>query len=131
MKAKRTLAFVMSGLMMSTGLVSAVAHASVVSTSSVIEARTAQMNRDQILQLLQRKDAIQALKRMGVDPAQVQARVQHMTATELQAFNDQVKKMEAGGDALTIIVLIGLILVITDMLGITDVFPGIKPIQHK
>lgn len=131
MKAKRTLAFVMSGLMMSTSLLSAVAHASVVSTSSVIEAQTAHMNRDQILQLLQRKDAIQALQRMGVDPAQVQARVQQMTASELQAFNDQVKKMEAGGDALTIIVLIGLILVITDMLGITDVFPGIKPIQHK
>ena len=72
-------------------------------------------------------DEERAVETLGVDPALVQARIQNMTAEELQAFNDQVNEMEAGGSALGVIVLVLLLLILLDLLGVTDVFPGIHP----
>lgn len=131
MKAKRTLALILSGLMLSTSLLSAVAQAAVVSTGDVIQAETNRMTRDQLVQMLQKRKATESLQAMGIDPAMVQHRVQHMTADELQAFNQQVSKMEAGGDALGVVVLVFLILIVLDLLGATDIFPAIKPINSK
>lgn len=124
----RFIALLLSALTLLTGLLSSVAQAGVVSTQTVIQTETARYDRARLSELMQREEAAQALQNLGVDPALVQQRIQHMTAEELQAFNQQVNDMEAGGSALGVIVLVLLVLLLLDLLGVTDVFPAIRPI---
>ncbi|HVL01191.1 MAG TPA: PA2779 family protein [Dongiaceae bacterium] len=124
----RFLAPFLAALTLLTSLQVSVAQATVVSTGTLIQSEKAQYDRARLSELMQREQAQQALQTLGVDQAQVQERIQHMTADELQAFNDQVNQMEAGGSALGVIVLVLLVLILLDLLGVTDVFPGIRPI---
>lgn len=124
----RFLAPFLAALTLLTSLQVSVAQAAVVSTGTLIQSEKAQYDRARLSELMQREQAQQALQTLGVDQAQVQERIQHMTADELQAFNDQVNQMEAGGSALGVIVLVLLVLILLDLLGVTDVFPGIRPI---
>ena len=123
----RFLAPFLALLTLITSLQVTVAQAAVVSTGTLIESESAGYDRNRLSDLMQREHAAQALQTLGVDPALVQARIQNMTAEELQAFNDQVNEMEAGGSALGVIVLVLLLLILLDLLGVTDVFPGIHP----
>jgi len=67
---------------------------------------------------------------MGIDPNTIEQRVNSMTADELQAFNQQVADMQAGGDSLLgVVVLVFVVLIVLDLLGTTNIFPAIKPIN--
>ncbi|NPU91593.1 MAG: PA2779 family protein [Gammaproteobacteria bacterium] len=122
----RFLAPFLAVLTLVTSLQVTVAQAAVVSTGALIQSESTRYDRTRLNDLMQREQAAQALQTLGVDPAMVQARIQNMTAEELQAFNDQVIDMEAGGSALGVIVLVLLLLILLDLLGVTDVFPGIN-----
>lgn len=122
----RFLAPFLAVLTLVTSLQVTVAQAAVVSTGALIQSESTHYDRTRLNDLMQREQAAQALQTLGVDPAMVQARIQNMTAEELQAFNDQVIDMEAGGSALGVIVLVLLLLILLDLLGVTDVFPGIN-----
>lgn len=122
----RTLAMVLSCLMLLTGLQSTVASAALVSSSELVRVEATQFDRDQLSALMQRQQAVTTLQTMGVDPTLVQERIQSMTAEELQAFNTQVDQMQAGGSALGVVVLIFLILILLDLLGVTNIFPAIR-----
>ncbi|MEK7733835.1 MAG: PA2779 family protein, partial [Pseudomonadota bacterium] len=56
----------------------------------------------------------------------VQARVDAMTDQEVHALATKLDQMPAGGDALGVLVLVFIILLITDAMGITDIFPFVK-----
>ena len=76
---------------------------------------------------LARKELRAALTAQGVSVADAQARVDAMTDAEIAALDKQFAELPAGGDGLSTVVLILLVLVITDLLGVSDVFPAIKP----
>lgn len=126
--ASRFTALFLAALTLCTGLLSSVAQAGVVSTQTVIQSESSRYDRARLSELMQREEAAQALQTLGVDPAVVEQRIQNMTAGELQAFNQQVADMEAGGSALGVIILVLLVLILLDLLGVTDVFPAIRPI---
>ena len=107
----RFLAPFLAVLTLVTSLQVTVAQAAVVSTGALIQSESTRYDRTRLSDLMQREQAAQALQTLGVDPALVQARIQNMTAEELQAFNDQVNDMEAGGSALGVIVLVLLLLI--------------------
>ena len=122
----RSLALLLSALTLITALMSSVAQAAVVSNQSVLMEQQTQYDRQQLSALLQREEAIETLQSLGVDPEMVQERVANMTAEELAQFNQQVDDMQAGGSALGVIVLVFLILILLELLGVTDIFPGIR-----
>ena len=122
----RSLALLLSTLTLITALMSSVAQAAVVSNQSVLMEQQTQYDRQQLSALLQREEAIETLQSLGVDPEMVQERVANMTAEELAQFNQQVDDMQAGGSALGVIVLVFLILILLELLGVTDIFPGIR-----
>lgn len=124
----RFIALLLAGLTLSTGVQVSTARAALVSTQAVIQQESVRHDRDSLLTLTRQEQAVQALHQLGVDPALVQERIRQMTASELQAFNDQVNQMEAGGSALGIIVFLLLLLILLDLLGVTDVFPSIRPL---
>jgi uncharacterized protein DUF6627 len=90
--------------------------------------------RDHIASLLERADVRQQLETLGVNPADVKARVAALTddeAAQLAARIDQLPTgADAGGALLGALVLIFIVLLITDILGVTHVFPFTRPISR-
>ena len=88
------------------------AHAAVIGTDQVV-----QSERERVRAALERPDVVQALKKVGVDAAAAQARVDAMSDSEVAQLSNLVDLLPAGGapftnEQLIIILLIVLILVI-------------------
>lgn len=99
------------------------ANATMVGTEAVVHATQTQQQRARIHETLNREDVKAKLASLGVEPAQVQARVDALTDDEASRLAKSLDEMPAGGDILGVVVLIFLVLLITDLLGLTDVFP--------
>jgi hypothetical protein len=102
------------------------AQASLVGTEAVINASQVQQDRARLHEMLDRADVKSQLLARGVDPAQVQARIDSLTDEEVQTLSAKMDQMPAGGDVLGVIVFLFLVLLITDILGFTNVFPFVK-----
>lgn len=104
-------------------------YAAMVSTGSAI----ASAERDRIATVLNRADVRAQLESMGVKPADVNARLAALTDQEAAQLSAQIDSLPAGGDAVGAIVgaalLVFIVLLITDLLGFTHVFPFTKPIR--
>jgi hypothetical protein len=126
---RKILACLLASMMVVMSIFSASAQAALVSTHTVVSSEIQQLNRHQLTSLLAKEQAIATMAQLGVDPTMVEARVNNMTAEELQAFGQQVDEMQAGGSAVGVVVLVFVILIVLDLLGTTNIFPAIKPIQ--
>lgn len=79
-------------------------------------------------EMLARAEVREALAARGVSAAQVEARVAALTDDEARLLADQLDRAPAGGsDVLGIIFAVFIILLITDLLGLTKVFPFTRP----
>ena len=80
--------------------------------------------------LLARSEVRDALAARGVDAAQVEARVAALTDEEARLLADQLDRLPAGAsDILGILFAVFIILLITDILGLTKVFPFTRPVR--
>jgi len=104
--------------------------AAMISTDLAMDATNAQAARENLKQLIARADIQKMLVAQGIDPAEAQARVETLTDAEALAAADRIDQLPAGGGAVGIIVgallLVFLVLLITDILGFTDVFPFVR-----
>jgi len=103
------------------------AHAALVGTQQVLHADSAA--RAHINAWLARDDVRQALLGNGVDANQVQARVDALTDEEAGDLANRIDRLPAGGDFLGILLAVFVILLITDILGLTKVFPFTRPVR--
>ena len=102
-----------------------IAQAALVSSEQVAQSAgiaNAEQDRQRIYAALSREDVRNELVKRGVDPMQVEQRVAALTDEEASAMADQIEKAPAGG-IIGAIVLIFLVLLVTDILGLTKVFP--------
>jgi len=106
------------------------AHAKMVTTDQVIERSTASDDRAQVMNFLMRDDVQQQLTRLGVDPEEATRRVATLSDEEVQEIAGRLDGLPAGEGGIGIIVgailIIFLVLLITDLLGLTDIFPFVK-----
>ena len=102
------------------------AHASMIGTEAVIDSAQVQQDRARLHAVLNRDDVKAELIAHGVDPAQVQARVDSLNDQEVQTLAAKMDQMPAGGDILGVAVFLFLVLLITDILGFTNIFPFVK-----
>ena len=105
------------------------AQAAMVANAQVIDRMQQQTDRDAVLQLLQQKEARDYLISMGVQPRDVEQRVNMMTSEELTQLNAQMAELPAGGDILGLLLLLFIIFIITDIIGATDIFPFVHPVR--
>ncbi|MFZ5467766.1 MAG: DUF6627 family protein [Pseudomonadota bacterium] len=98
------------------------AYAAMVDSPTVLQQAQQKMDRAGLGALLDRQDVQDQLVAMGVDPAAARERVAAMTDEEVRQLNKGIQEMPAGGDILGFVLAVFIILVITDMLGATDVF---------
>lgn len=103
------------------------AHAGMIGTEAVINTAQTQQYRERLHNALNRDDVKAQLLARGVDPAQVQARVDSLTDDETQTLATNMDQLPAGGDSLLgVLVFIFVVLLITDILGLTNIFPFVK-----
>ena len=113
------------------GLQLPAAQAGIVGTEIIVSNAQAQQDRTQIMNLLDRKDIQEQLVSHGVTAEQAKARVDSLSDAETHTLANQMNTLPAGGDSsiLGVIVLIFLVLLVTDILGLTKVFPFTK--KHR
>jgi hypothetical protein len=102
------------------------AHAGMIGTEAVINAAQVQQDRERLRTAINRDDVQAQLMARGVDPAQVQARVDSLTDQEVQSLSGKIDQLPAGGDGLGLLVFLFVVLLITDILGFTNIFPFVK-----
>ncbi len=106
------------------------AYAGMVGTGTVIDHQQTVLDRGQLLTTLDRDDVRQQLIAMGVDPQAARERVASLSDEELHSMAGRVQDLPAGGDILGVAVLIFLVLLFTDIMGYTDIFPFVKKTVH-
>jgi hypothetical protein len=80
---------------------------------------------DGVRAFLAREDVRAELVRHGVDPGAAAARVATLTDAELAQLAGRIDTLPAGGDAVAIIGAVFLVLLVLEVVGVTDVFKGI------
>lgn len=85
-------------------------------------------DRSRIVAALSREDVQAAMVARGIDPAQAQGRVAAMTDEEASVVASQLDTAPAGG-IIGVIVLIFLVLLLTDILGFTKVYPFTRSVR--
>lgn len=105
------------------------AHAAMVDNGQLLGEVQAELNRSDVLQILERAEAQQQLMSLGVSADGVKERVSHMTDQEVAQLNQHLADLPAGGDVLGVILILFIVFIITDMLGATNIFPFVKPVN--
>jgi len=105
------------------------AMAALIGTEDLISSQRATEARATITRVLAREDIQQLLMARGIDPIEAQARVRVLTDQEAIRMAETMENLPAGGVIGYIVglaVLVFLVLLITDLLGYTDIFPFVK-----
>lgn len=96
-----------------------------VSTRAAVEGPKARL-----VSLLERQEIAEGLRDLGVDPAEAKRRVAGMTDAEAKLAVDKLDSLPAAGDGVAVVIgavlVVFLVLLITDILGLTRVFPFVK-----
>ena len=105
------------------------AHAGMIGTDSL----AASGDRERIAALLERAEVRAGLEAYGVNPADVKARVAAMSDQEVSQLAGQIDRLPAGGDGigtvLFLAVFVFVVLLITDILGFTKIFPFTRSVR--
>lgn len=100
-------------------------QAAMVATESAL----AGAERAQAARLLERADVQARLATYGVSASDVKARVAALSDDEAAALAARIDSLPAGGDLIGAVVLVFLILLLTDILGFTKIFPFTRPVR--
>ena len=104
-------------------------YAVMVETGKVAASAQSQTERERISTFLDRADVRKGLQAQGVDASAAQARVAALTDEEVHKVAGNLDKMPAGGDVLGVLLTVFIILLVTDILGFTKVFPFTRSIK--
>ncbi len=129
--SKRAVAAVMALLMALTSMPIGIAQAEMVTTDQVIEQYNSTEDRTRVMDFMLREDVQQQLTLLGVDPEEAARRVASLSDEEIRQIAGRLDELPAGeggvvGPIVGAILIIFLVLLITDLLGLTDIFPFVK-----
>lgn len=105
------------------------AHAGMITNNQLIHQMQQANEKETLLQTVRRAEVQQQLLSMGVATADIESRINLMTQEEIAQLNQQIDELPAGGSVLGILLVIFLVFVITDVIGATDIFPFIHPVN--
>ncbi len=105
------------------------AQAAMVSTDQVGATQQTQQDRERVKNFFNRDDVRAQMQARGVDADVAKARIDAMTDEEVQKVVGKLDTLPAGGDVLGVFLGILLILLITDLLGWTKVYPFTRSVR--
>ncbi|MGE0031581.1 MAG: PA2779 family protein [Steroidobacteraceae bacterium] len=101
---------------------SAPAAAGIVGTAEAVAAVQQQDHRAAVQDVLARADVREQMVGLGVDPAEVDARIGALTDAEVATLATRLEGAPAGGDALAVIGIVFVVLMILEFTGVIDIF---------
>lgn len=114
---------------LSLGLPFQPAQAGMVGTDKVASSAHSQSERERIRTFLERADVRNQLQAQGIDANTAKARVDALTDEEVLKIAGKLDQMPAGGDILGLLFTIFVILLVTDILGLTKVFSFTRTVR--
>ena len=125
MKFKKIL---LTAVFTSASFLAATSHAGVVGSDTVLTQIQGEYSKQQLVSMVSNEDVLAKLEALGVDAQTAQTKISQMTNSELLAFNQQLNDAPAGGIVGTAITVF-IVLAVLDLLGVTDLFTFIDPIN--
>ncbi len=127
---KKFVATAMAVLMVMNVAPIGMAQAKMVTTDQVLEHADPGSDRERVESFLLREGVQRQLVLLGINPEEAASRVASLSSGEIQQIAGRLDELPAGeggvGAVVGAILIIFLVLLITDLLGLTDVFPFVK-----
>jgi hypothetical protein len=127
---RRGVALVLAVVMLVISMPLGVAQAALVSTEEVLAAGSGAADRARVLAFLDRAEVCEQIAALGVNPNEAAARVAALSDAQVREIAGQLDQLPAGqsavGAVVGAIVIIFLVLLVTDLLGLTNVFPFVR-----
>lgn len=99
-------------------------QAALISTEQVVAAGAAQQERAKITIALDRPEVQAQFEKMGISRSDAEARIAALSDAEAASIAHQIDTLPAGGDGfIGVLLFIFILLLVTDILGLTKVFP--------
>ncbi len=128
-RLKRIIAMVLVASVASTGFLQT-AQATLIGTEQVARAASgASDDRARIDEALARADIRDQLQALGVDPRHAADRIAALTDEEVARLAEALDSAPAGGSLIGAVVFVFVLLLITDILGLTKVFPFTRSVR--
>lgn len=105
------------------------ANAGIVATDTTLSASLSQANRDRVSTFLDREDVRTALQDRGVQRTDALQRVQAMSDAEVAQLAGRIDQAPAGGEVLGLLFTVFIVLLVTDILGLTKIFPFTRSVR--
>ena len=105
------------------------AQASIIATDEVASMGAAASTRDAVSSFLARDDVRQAIMAQGVSPQAAQERVKAMSDAEVAQLAGRIDQAPAGAGVIGVIFTVFVVLLVTDIMGLTKVFPFTRSIR--
>ena len=129
----RSVALTMALVMLATSLPINMARAAMVTTDQVVEQSVLASDRARVMNFMAREDVHEQLRALGIAPEEAMERTASLSDAEIQQIAGHLDQLPAGegalGLVLGILLLIFVVLIITDLLGLTNAFTFIKPVS--
>jgi len=119
---------VMMTLMLSLGM-PLTASAGMVGTDQAVSHALAEQGRARVLALVDRDDVRAQMEARGVTAEQAKARVNALTDDEVLQVSEKLDQLPAGAGVIGILFAVFIVLLVTDILGFTKIFPFTRPIK--
>ena len=87
------------------------------------------ITRGDLIESLDKTEVQNLLISKGVDPDAAKIRIQQMNDDELASLQQGFQQLPAGAGGLGTVAFIFVVLLITDMIGATDIFPFVKKVE--
>lgn len=122
---KTILQFLVGWLSAGLMLVGTPVHAGMIGTEQLVASEARASDLATVQAFVARDDVRAQLQAWGVAPELAGERVESLSAAELQELALNIQEQPAGGDAIVIIGIVFLVLLILELLGVTNVFTAI------
>lgn len=111
-------------------VISAPIHAAMVNTAEILKQTQNNSGKNRINVFIDRSDVCNQLAAWGVSVEEAKAMVDRLSDREIEELAARIDQLPVGGSALGVVfgtaLFIFLLLLVTDILGYTEVFPFVK-----
>jgi len=99
------------------------AYAGMIGTQTLVDEASAEWDRDRLSNALERKEVRTLLAEHGISQSEAQERIDALTDREVRLLAAaDFDKLPAGAGVLEVLVIAGLVVVILELVGVTDIF---------
>lgn len=98
------------------------AWSGIVTTDQLLQQQLEVLNKSSLVAMLDRDDVRQQLVERGVDPEYAKARIAALSDAQIEELRDSIDTLPAGSGVVGILVAVLLVLIILDIVGVTNIF---------